>query len=89
MPKGNKQATGRKTSEPLITMRFGSPSKQVKELGYKEAQKIARLAANNAILTAFRAKINKDEDNHLHAATAWPQPKNAQAIHQPVPILEA
>ena len=57
MPKGNKQATGRKTSEPLMTMRFGSPAEHIKELGYKDAQKIARLAANTAILTAFRAKI--------------------------------
>jgi hypothetical protein len=61
MSKGNKQATGRKTSEPLLTMRFGSPKAHIEELGYKEAQKIARVAANEAILTAFRAKINNNE----------------------------
>ncbi len=58
MPKGNKQAKGRKTAEPLTTMRFGSPKKHVEELGYKEAQNIARLAANSAILAAFQQKIN-------------------------------
>ncbi len=42
MPKGNKKATGKKTSEPLTTLRFGIPLKFVEKYGYKHVQKISR-----------------------------------------------
>lgn len=61
MPKGNKKATGKKTSEPLTTMRFGSPLAHVSKLGYKKAQKIARLAANNAILKEYKNSLSNEK----------------------------